>query len=53
MADHTSIIVIFSLAYITLVLLVVAGSSFIGRRKGQPGALRAVRRLYDAQEHES
>jgi hypothetical protein len=31
MADHTSIIVFMSLAYLTLLLLVVAGSGLIGR----------------------
>ena len=53
MADHTSIIVFMSLAYLTLLLLVVAGSGLIGRRTAQHKAIRAIRRLYDVQEHGS
>jgi hypothetical protein len=53
MAYQTLISVAFVLVYLTLALLVMAGSSLIGHRISQQRALKSIKRLYLAQEHGS
>ena len=49
MAYHLLMFVAFILAYLTLLLFVIAGSSLIGRRISQHKALKSIKRLDDNQ----
>jgi hypothetical protein len=53
MAYHLLMSVAFTLAYIAVALLVMAGSSLINHRISQQRALKSIKRLYLAQEHGS